>query len=39
MNISGRRIIKIAAIIYIVQVVVAIAVGFTLPFLYHFGIF
>jgi len=38
MNISGRQILKIAAIIYIAQAVIAFAIGFTLPFLLHFGV-
>jgi hypothetical protein len=36
--ISGRQILKIAAIIYIAQAAIAFAIGFTLPFLLHFGV-
>jgi len=35
---SGRRFLKILLIIYTVQVAAAVAIGFTLPFLHHFGI-
>ena len=38
MNIRGRQILKIVAIIYIVQAAIAFAIGFTLPFLLHFGV-
>jgi hypothetical protein len=34
---SGPRLLKIAAIAYVVQAAVAVAIGFTLPILHHFG--
>jgi hypothetical protein len=37
--VSGRRLFKIVAVIYIAQAAAGIAIGFTLPFLRHFGIF
>jgi hypothetical protein len=35
---TGRRLLKIATIIYIAQAAAAIAIGFTLPLLRHFGL-
>jgi len=35
---SGRRVLKILAAAYIVQVAVAVVIGFTLPILRHFGV-
>jgi hypothetical protein len=35
---SGRRLLKIVAIAYTVQVAAAVAIGFTLPFLRYFGV-
>src|SRR5262249_10411106 len=36
--ISSHRLLKIVAVAYIVQVAVAVVVGFTLPFLQYFGV-
>jgi hypothetical protein len=35
---NGRRLLKVVAIAYIVQAAVAVAIGFTLPILRHFGV-
>jgi hypothetical protein len=35
---SGRRLLKIVAVAYIVQAAVAFAIGLTLPFLRYFGV-
>ena len=35
---SGQRLLKIAAIAYVVQAAVAVVIGFTLPILRHFGV-
>jgi len=35
---SGRRLLKIVAVAYVVQVAVAVVIGFTLPFLRYFGV-
>ena len=35
---SGRRLLKIVAVAYIVQAATAFAIGFTLPFLRYFGV-
>jgi hypothetical protein len=35
---SGRRLLKIVAVAYIVQAAAAVAIGLTLPFLRYFGV-
>jgi hypothetical protein len=35
---SGRRLLKIVAVAYIVQAAVGVAIGLALPFLRHFGL-
>jgi hypothetical protein len=37
-TVSGRRLLKIVAVAYIIQVAVGVAIGFTLPFLRYFGV-
>jgi hypothetical protein len=37
-TVSGRRVLKIVAAAYIVQVAVGVAIGFTLPILRYFGV-
>ena len=38
MRLSRHGLIKIAMLVYIAQAAVAVAVGFTLPFLRYFGV-
>jgi hypothetical protein len=35
---SGRRLLKIVAVAYIVQAAAAVAIGLSLPFLRYFGV-
>ncbi len=35
---SGRRLLKIVAMAYVVQAAAAFIIGFTLPFLRYFGV-
>jgi hypothetical protein len=35
---SGRRLLKIVAVAYFVQVAAGVGIGFTLPFLRYFGV-
>ena len=35
---SGRRLLKIVAVAYIVQIAAGVVIGFTLPFLRYFGV-
>lgn len=37
-TVSGRRLMKIVAVAYILQAAAAVAIGFTLPILRYFGV-
>jgi len=35
---SGRRLLKIVTVAYVIQAAAAVAIGFALPFLRYFGV-
>ena len=37
-TVSGRRLMKIVAVAYVVQAAAAVVIGFTLPILRYFGV-